>query len=68
MPNFNEEENFRKDNHKVLFSNNDLNVIIIESENEYLMQTYNKLLISNMGENTQIDLHNLGKSLFNIIF
>ena len=41
---------------------------IIESENEYLMQTYNKLLISNMGENTQIDLHNLGKSLFNIIF
>ena len=41
---------------------------IIESENEYLMQTYNKLLISNKGENTQIDLHNLGKSLFNIIF
>ena len=43
-------------------------VKIIESENEYLMQTYNKLLISNKGENTQIDLHNLGKSLFSIIF
>ena len=41
---------------------------IIESENEYLIQTYNKFLISNKGENTQIDLHNLGKSLFSIIF
>ena len=41
---------------------------IIESENEYLIQTYNKLIINNKGENTQIDLHNLGKSLFNIIF
>ena len=41
---------------------------IIESENEYLMQTYNKLLISNKGENTKIDVHNLGKSLFSIIF
>jgi len=41
---------------------------IIESENEYLIQTFNKLIISNKGENTQIDLHNLGKSLFSIIF
>ena len=41
---------------------------IFGPENEYLMQTYNKLLISNKGENTKIDLHNLGKSLFSIIF
>ena len=41
---------------------------IIESENKYLVQTYNKLLINNAGENTQIDLHNLGRSLFSIIF
>ena len=41
---------------------------IIESENEYLIQTYNQLLISNKEENTKIDLHNLGTSLFKIIF
>ena len=34
LPNFNEDENFRKDYCKALFSNNDLNVIIIESEND----------------------------------
>ena len=41
---------------------------IIESENEYLMQTYHNLLISNKEENSEIDLYNLGKSLFRIIF
>jgi len=37
-------------------------------ENEYLMQTYHNLLISNKEENSEIDLYNLGKSLFSIIF
>ena len=54
--------------HAQLYSKRFLYFNIIESENKYLVQTYNQLLINNAGENTQIDLHNLGKSLFKIIF